>query len=128
MDLSKGQATAVHLIFPNDTNPLGSLFGGRALEWMDLAAGLACARLSGRPSVTASIERLDFEVPIRQGEVAVVEAKVLSVGRTSMHVLVEMFRETPGTLERMRCTAGTFHMVALGEDGRPTPVFRPPGS
>lgn len=123
MDLSKGTANAVHLVMPNDTNPLGSLFGGRAVEWMDLAAGLACMRLCGRPSVTASIERLDFHVPILQGEVALVEARVVSVGRTSMHVRVEVVREQPGTGERTLCTGGTFHMVALGAGGKPAPVF-----
>ncbi|MCI4398338.1 MAG: acyl-CoA thioesterase [Acidobacteria bacterium] len=122
MDLSKGRVTTVHLIMPNDVNPLGSLFGGRALEWMDVASGLACMRLCGRPSVTASIERLDFHVPVLQGEVALVEAQITSVGRTSMNVRVDMYREQPGTGVRTLCTSGVFHMVALGQDGRPTAV------
>ena len=122
MDLSKGRVTTVHLIMPNDVNPLGSLFGGRALEWMDVASGLACMRLCGRPSVTASIERLDFHVPVLQGEVALVEAQITSVGRTSMNVRVDMYREQPGTGVRTLCTSCVFHMVALGQDGRPTAV------
>jgi acyl-CoA hydrolase len=124
IDLSRGRAVASHLVLPIDTNPLGALFGGRAVQWMDIAAGLAAIRLSGHPAVTASIERLDFHVPIRWGEIAVVEAEVVSVGRTSMTVQVNMFREEPPTGERQLCTRGLFHMVALGADGRPTPVFR----
>ncbi len=124
MDLGKGHVTTVHLIMPNDVNPLGSLFGGRALEWMDVASGLACMRLCGRPSVTASIERLDFHVPVLQGEVAFVEAQITSVGRTSMNVRVDMYREQPGSGARTLCTSGVFHMVALGADGRPTPVIQ----
>ena len=123
IDLTRGRATASHLVLPTDTNPLGALFGGRAVEWMDIAAGLAAIRLSGHASVTASIERLDFHVPIRWGEIAVVEAEVASVGRTSMTVQVNMFREEPSTGERQLCTRGLFHMVALGADGVPTPVF-----
>lgn len=123
IDMSRGRATANHLVLPVDTNPLGALFGGRAVQWMDIAAGLAAIRLSGHPSVTASIERLDFHVPIRWGEIAVVEAEVVSVGRTSMAVQVNMFREEPSTGARQLCTRGLFHMVALGADGLPTPVF-----
>ncbi|MEJ2369117.1 MAG: acyl-CoA thioesterase [Acidobacteriota bacterium] len=123
MDLSAGRVTTVHLIMPNDTNPLGSLFGGRAVEWMDIAAGLAARRLSKHTPVTASIERLDFKVPIRWGEIAVVESEVISVGRTSMSVQVDMYREVTETGARQLCTSGLFHMVALDAEGHPTPVF-----
>jgi acyl-CoA hydrolase len=123
LDLSKGKASASHLVLPTDTNPLGALFGGRAVQWMDIAAGLAAIRLAGKPAVTASIERLDFKVPIRWGEIAVVEAQVVSVGRTSMTVQVEMYREDPTTGDRRLCTSGLFHMVALGPDGKPAPIY-----
>ncbi len=68
MDLTSGRSESSHLVMPNDTNPLGTLFGGRAVEWMDIAAGLAAIRLSHKHVVTASIERLDFHVPIRLGQ------------------------------------------------------------
>jgi acyl-CoA hydrolase len=123
MDLSKGTATAVHLVMPNDTNPQGNLFGGKGLEWMDIAAGLAAMRLSRRTVATASIERVDFKVPIHRGEMAVVKARVAMVGRTSMKVRVDMFRENPKSGDRQLCTEGIFNMVALDENGKPTPVF-----
>lgn len=125
LDLSKGQATASHLVLPIDTNPLGALFGGRAVQWMDIAAGLAAIRLSGKTAVTASIERLDFKVPVKWGDIAVVEAQVVSVGRTSMAVEVRMYREEAATGARQLCTSGLFHMVALDETGKPTPVLAP---
>ena len=59
-DLTPGCSESSHLVMPNDTNPLGTLFGGRAVEWMDIAAGLAAIRLSHKHAVTASIERLDL--------------------------------------------------------------------
>lgn len=124
MDLSRGVASTVHHILPNDTNHLGALFGGRAIAWMDLAAGLAAARLSRATPVTASIEKVDFQIPIWGGDIAAVEAKVVSVGRTSMRVQVDMYRENPQTDERVLCTSGIFNMVALDKSGKPTPVFR----
>jgi acyl-CoA hydrolase len=125
LDLSKGKASASHLVLPIDTNPLGALFGGRAVQWMDIAAGLAAIRLSGKTAVTASIERLDFKVPVKWGDIAVVEAEVVSVGRTSMAVEVRMYREEAATGNRQLCTSGLFHMVALDEKGRPAPVLGP---
>ena len=122
MDLSRGMATTSHHILPDDTNHVGALFGGRAISWMDLAAGLASMRLCRRTTVTASIERVDFRVPIWGGEVAFVEAKVESVGRTSMRVRVDMYRENLQTGDRALCTSGIFHMVAIDEKGHPTPV------
>jgi acyl-CoA hydrolase len=123
MDLSAGRSEASHLVMPNDTNPIGSLFGGRAVEWMDIAAGLAGMRLSKHYVVTASIERLDFHVAIRWGQVAVVQAQVISVGRTSMVIRVDMFREDPVTGERELCTGGLFNMVAIDPEGKPVPIF-----
>lgn len=123
MDLSKGMASTSHHVMPDDTNHLGTLFGGRAMAWMDLAAGLAAMRLCRHVVVTASIEKVDFQVPIRGGEIAVVEARVVSVGRSSMRVTVDMFRESPQTGERTICTSGVFHMVALDDNGLPTRVF-----
>jgi acyl-CoA hydrolase len=123
MDLTPGRSESSHLVMPNDTNPLGTLFGGRAVEWMDIAAGLAAIRLSHKHAVTASIERLDFHVPIRLGNIALVEAEVVSVGRTSMVVRVDMFRDDPKEGTRELCTSGLFHMVALDDQRNPTPVF-----
>ena len=93
------------------------------MGWMDLAAGLAAMRLCRQVVVTASIEKVDFQMPIWGGEIAVVEARVESVGRSSMRVKVDMYREIPQTGERKICTTGIFHMVALDQKGRPTSVF-----
>lgn len=123
MDLSAGVSSASHLVMPNDTNPLGTLFGGRAVEWMDIAAGLAAMRLSHKYAVTASIERLDFRVPIVSGDIAVVEAKVISVGRSSLVVNVDVFRDDPQDSIKELCTSGLFHMVVLDANRKPAPVF-----
>lgn len=123
MDLTPGRSSASHLIMPNDANPLGALFGGRAVEWMDIAAGLAAMRLSHKVAVTASIERLDFRVPIHVGDIAVVESQVTSVGHSSLVVRVDMFRDNPRLDSKELCTSGLFHMVALDEHGKPAPVF-----
>jgi acyl-CoA hydrolase len=72
--------------------------------------------------VTASIDSIDFKVPIKQGDIVELVARVERVGRTSLRVRVEVKREDPMDGSRELCTVGYFTMVAVGEDGRPKPV------
>ena len=113
--------TSLEMVFPNDTNPLGTLFGGTMVAWMDKAAGYASMRHAGGIVVTAAIDRIEFAVPVRVGDIIELTATVNSVGRTSMRVTVEAYRESvrDGT-GRELCTSGEFTMVAIDDSGRPT--------
>src|SRR4029077_14438113 len=66
----------VEMVFPNRANHYGTLFGGDALRLMDMAAFVAASRHARRPVVTASSERIDFHVPVRQGQLAEVVGRV----------------------------------------------------
>jgi acyl-CoA hydrolase len=115
-------ARLVELVFPTDTNHLGTLFGGTLVAWMDKAAFVAATRRARtRVVVTAHIDDLTFVTPVRQGELVELRADVESVGRTSMRVRVEAHREATGG-ERELVTTGRFTMVALDDEGRPVPV------
>lgn len=116
------QARLLESVFPTDTNPRGNLFGGTLVSWMDKAAGFAAMRRARSTVVTAAIEDIAFSVPIVVGDLVEVYAQVVSVGRTSMRIRVEVSKEDPiaGTSEL--CTVGHFTMVAIGPDRRPVPV------
>lgn len=118
-----GETRICEFVFPSDTNHLGTLYGGTLMAWMDKAAGVAGLRRAGSTGVvTAAVDGLAFRVPIHHGELVELVARVESVGRTSMSVRVEAHREDPASGARELCTAGTFTMVAIDADGRPTPV------
>jgi acyl-CoA hydrolase len=110
------------LVFPNDANYLGTLFGGRALAMMDVVASIAATRLARKPVVTVSIDRTDFKRPVYVGEIAEVTGRIAAVGRSSIRVLVELWAENIQTGERRLATQAKFVMVAIGDDGKPTPV------
>jgi acyl-CoA hydrolase len=116
------RATLLESVFPTDTNPQGTLFGGQLVAWMDKAAGIAAMRQARGPVVTAAIENISFKVPIFVGDLVELIGTVVSVGRTSMRVEVEVFREGPFGTDREVATIGHFTMVALDENRRPTPV------
>lgn len=110
------------IVFPNHTNHMGTLFGGQALAWMDKAAFLVAARYSRHTVVTARSEQVDFKLPIRVGQMVETIGRIVSVGRSSMKVEVELVTEDLHTGTRQLCTRGEFVMIALDESGHPTPV------
>jgi acyl-CoA hydrolase len=110
------------LVFPQDTNHHGTMFGGKLMEYIDKTAAIAATRHARRPVVTASSDSMDFLKPIRLGEVIELEAFVTRTFRTSMEIYVKVVTEQPHTGERQTTVTAFLTGVALGEDGRPTPV------
>lgn len=119
-----GWVSTVDTVFPHHANPLGSIFGGRVLELLDVNAAIACGRFARSIVVTASTEPIDFRNPVWVGEILELRSRVAWTGRTSMIVRCEVFGESALTGERRLCTMGHMNFVALGDDGRPRPVPR----
>jgi acyl-CoA hydrolase len=116
------EAKVLEFVFPTDTNHLGTIFGGTLVAWMDKTAAFAAIRRARSTVVTASIDSIDFKVPIKQGDIVELVARVERVGHTSLRTRVEVNRENPLDGSRELCTVGHFTMVAVGKDGRPKPV------
>ena len=119
--------TSCHLVLPPDTNSLGTLFGGRIMEWMDITAAIAAGRHVGGPVVTLSVDSILFAKPIRLADVVTLKACVNYAGRTSLEVGVRVEREDPHNENREHCLTGYFTFVAVGPDGKPVaaPTLRP---
>lgn len=111
-----------HVVFPGDTNHHGTLFGGEALSMMDSAAFICATRHCRRKVVTRHLDAMEFSRPIPQGTLVELVARVVRTGRSSMTVLVELFVEDMYSERRELGCTGTFTLVALGDDGQPTPV------
>jgi uncharacterized protein (TIGR00369 family) len=116
------EARLLEMVFPEQTNHYGTLFGGQALALMDKAAFIAASRYCRRTVVTASSERVDFHVPVKQGQLVELAARIISAGKTSMTVEVEVIAEDLLSGDRQMATRGRFVMVALDAHGGPTPV------
>jgi len=118
----ESQSEMTQIVLPNDANPLAALLGGTLMHWIDLAAALAAHRHSRNYVVTASIDHLDFQVPVRVGEVVILRSSVNRAFRTSMEVGVQVLVENyiAGTLSQVSSAYLTF--VAVDRDGRRLPV------
>jgi acyl-CoA hydrolase len=110
------------LVMPTDANARGTAFGGKIMQWIDLAASMAAMRHSRMPVVTASIDQLNFLAPVHIGHVAILHARLNAVFGTSLEIEVEVVTENPLSGERHRCCNAFLTFVALDEDGRPAPV------
>ena len=87
------QSEMAEIVLPNDSNVLGALLGGRLMHWIDLAAAMAAHRHSRNYVVTASIDHLDFKVPVHVGDLVILRSSVNRVYRTSMEVGVKVWVE-----------------------------------
>ena len=87
------QSEMAEIVLPNDANPLGALLGGRLMHWIDLAGAMAAHRHSRNYVVTASVDHIDFLVPVRVGDLVILRSSVNRVFQTSMEVGVKVYVE-----------------------------------
>jgi acyl-CoA hydrolase len=111
----------VQLVLPGDANPLGTVFGGKVLQWIDLAASLAAQRHCRLPVVTAAVDALAFIAPIHVGEWAVMSAIVNRTWSTSLEIQVRVEAEHPLTGVRRHAVDAFLTFVAV-VGNRPAPV------
>jgi acyl-CoA hydrolase len=116
---STSNVETTHLVLPPDANGLGTAFGGRVMQWIDLAASMAAMRHTRMQVVTAAIDQLSFLSPLRLGEIAVLRAQVNAVFGSSMEVEVNVVAEDPGSGDKRHCCEAFLTMVALGGEGKP---------
>lgn len=107
---------------PNHANNNNTLHGGNLMKWLDEVSAMSAMRFAGETCVTARVNELDFERPIRIGDTALVEAYVYDAGRTSVHVALRAWREEPRSGETEKTTESTFTFVAIDENGEKVSV------
>jgi acyl-CoA hydrolase len=112
----------VQLVLPNDANTMGNVLGGRVLHWIDLAAAIVAHRHCRTEAVTASMDEVSFQAPIRVGQLAVIAARMTFAGRTSMEIRVDVQREDLLSGEREQTSTAYLTFVAVDGRGRPSAV------
>ena len=110
------------IVLPNDANPLGSLLGGRLMHWIDLAGAMAAHRHSRNYVVTASIDHLDFWVPVHVGDLVILRSSVNRVFHTSMEVGVKVWVENYLLNSCQHVSSAYLTFVAVDSGGRHLPV------
>lgn len=113
------------LVFPEDMNYAGTLFGGKILAEMDRAAVKSARRvLYGTGcdgAVTASFDKVDFKKPAHLGDIIELTATVIRLGRTSIQIHVVVSKEDHNGNIEVICDASIVFVALKG--GKPHPHF-----
>jgi acyl-CoA hydrolase len=91
--VAESQSERSEIIFPNDSNVAGNLFGGRLMQYIDLVGAMAASRHARAMVVTASMDSLDFVAPVKVGDLLILKASVNRAFKTSMEVGVKAMVE-----------------------------------
>ncbi|MBN8786620.1 MAG: acyl-CoA thioesterase [Terrimonas sp.] len=110
------------LVLPNDTNVFGNLMGGRLMYWMDIAAALSAQKHANAPVVTASVDNISFEAPIKLGNAVYIHAKVTRAFTSSMEVHMEVWGEDLKNQHKYKSNEAYYTFVALNAEGKAAPV------
>jgi len=117
--------SAIHMaqvMMPDQANPSGYVHGGELIKIADNAAGVVAARHANEDIVLARVADIQFLAPVEVGNLVITNGFLTFVSRSSMEVCVEMEVESLITGERSRALSAYLIMVAIDEEGRPTPV------
>lgn len=119
---SVSRTIQTRLVLPPDTNHMGTIFGGTVLAYIDEIAAITAMKHSGKAVVTASIDTVNFLSSAKVGNVLILEGVVISTGRTSMEVYVKAECQSIESGEKTLTTTAVLTMVAVDENGKPSPV------
>lgn len=120
--VSTSHITISELMLPSHTNFSGKIHGGYILSLMDQIAFACASKFSGNYCVTASVDTVNFLMPIEVGELVTMKASVNYVGKSSMIVGIRVESENIQTGEINHCNSSYFTMVSKDKNGKTSPV------
>jgi acyl-CoA hydrolase len=120
--VSQSLTIMTEIVLPNDTNVFGNLMGGRLMYWMDIAAAISAQKHCNAPVVTASVDNISFENPIKLGNVVHIEAKVTRSFNSSMEIHLRVWGEDVTQQYKYKSNEAYYTFVALDPNRRPRPV------
>jgi len=112
---------------PADCNANGDIFGGWVMAQVDLAGAVLPARYVRGRMATVAVNQFVFKQPVKVGDILSLFAAVTRIGNTSITVQVEVYAERfQAQGEYVKVTEASLTYVAIDDNGRPTPIHKPP--
>ncbi len=122
MNLPLHQLSMTVLMTPDMANFSGNVHGGTILKLLDQVAYACASRYSGNYVVTLSVDQVTFRQPIHVGELVTFLASVNHTGTTSMEIGIKVITENIQARTVRHANSCFFTMVAVDQDGKPTPL------
>ncbi|MGB3000867.1 MAG: acyl-CoA thioesterase [Pseudomonas aeruginosa] len=121
-DPTPHQLSMTVLMSPEMANFSGKVHGGAVLRLLDQVAYACASRYAGNYVVTLSVDQVTFRQPIAVGELVTFLASVNYTGTSSMEVGIKVVAKDIRKGSVRHANSCFFTMVAVDDDGRPTPV------
>ena len=103
---------------PADLNGNGDVFGGWVMAQVDIAGGVLASRRAKGRVVTVAVNSFQFKQPISVGDVVSFFGRIVTIGKTSITVHIEVIAERdPANLHVVKVTEATLTYVAIKHGG-----------
>ncbi len=114
---------STHLCKTSDVGFHGNLFGGQLLAWLDEAgAAISCEFAETGKIVTKHISEVNFQSPVRPGQLIKVYGKIIKVGKTSLTIEVEARRHSIYNGTQKPVCKCQMVFVRIDGDGEAVPI------
>lgn len=116
------------VMMPRDTNPLGSIFGGVILSYIDQAGAIGARREINRIGggtpylVTVAVNRVEFKLPVLVGDVVRFLTRVVRLGRTSITMQIHVEAERDAQVHQVT-EAEVVYVGVEADTRRPLPLL-----
>jgi acyl-CoA thioesterase YciA len=111
------------LMMPRDTSPLGTIFGGLILSYIDQAGAIHARQHTKHRLVTVAMHEVKFIAPVFVGDLVSFYVETRRIGRTSITVRVTVdARRGNAPHDTVRVTQAEVVYVAVNEAGKSVPV------
>lgn len=109
-----------HLVKSEDLNGAKTLFGGRALAWIDEESAIyaLCQLNYAGVIVTKAMSKINFIAPARLGDIVELGCEIVRFGNTSVTVKCTMRNKTT---QQEIITVDEIVFVCVDSEGKPTP-------
>jgi len=114
--------TQTRVIFPGDLNNHETLFGGKALMWMDEVAYITVLRYLKHNAVTVAVNKLNYANAIKAGDIIEISGIVSAVGSVKLTVHVEIHKEEMETGIKSKAIEADFVFAPIDENHKPIRV------
>ena len=117
--IKETNSNMIQFVFPEHTNNLGTLVGGRLMDWIMLIGSITSSRYAKGLTLLGATDSIDFLNPVRVGEIVILDSWVEYVGNTSLEVIVRVYAENVETGEKKFITLSNLAFVAIDKDAKP---------
>jgi acyl-CoA thioesterase YciA len=114
-----------HICKTSELGVHGNMFGGNMMALIDESAAAYAAQLCDTPRiVTIKIDELVFKKSVKVGNLLKIYGKVISFGRTSVSIYIEVRKHNVYTGEQETVTHTNIKFVRIDEDGNSIPISK----